>query len=520
MAGTAGSVAPVFRGEYSASNTYDFYHSVTYGNKLYFCKQDGTKGHTPSGKTDDYWFMSLDGTFADAASLGGETATQWQTKLDNIQTTSTASLSTPGWYRVAKYTATGSGLYGNRTNTVELTIKRAAGESTGETIKLLCTSRHNKQQFYVLYADVGSVHYITKARYTYDGVAAYLEIYYDTETKYTVTFGLDSPWNGGGMSNPWKAITPTLTEETVEGVTVTTTYDIPANASPVTDLDLAQVDGTTALNTSILEKAVELENGFHVFRLGGSGYTGGDLPATLYAYGLASVFKWSGNIVVELHGHKNIATNRKAVKYYTNDNGIWSDWFIGVTTSDLTAALAGYLKLDGSGILKNYLQIGSSAETALRNLIMTNSPRNIGFILRESGTFQLYDGTNTKEILKSTADGTNTFNGTATGNLPLDGGGIVSHAGNSVMYLENTISYATDVYIGFKLAGTSIGWMGYLNGAPTAYVGSKPRTLLHTGNCERLVRSESAPTDTNAVWLDPVNKTIKTYIDGAWTAMA
>lgn len=84
MAGIAGSVAPVFRGEYSADNTYDFYHSVTHGNKLYFCKQDGTKGHAPSGKTDDYWFMSIDGTFSDAASLGGETASAWQTKIDNI----------------------------------------------------------------------------------------------------------------------------------------------------------------------------------------------------------------------------------------------------------------------------------------------------------------------------------------------------------------------------------------------------------------------------------------------------
>lgn len=83
MAGTAGSVAPVFHAEgYVATNIYDFYHAIIHNNKLYFCRQDGTIGHEPTGVTDEYWFLSLDGTFADAASLGGETALQWQRKIN------------------------------------------------------------------------------------------------------------------------------------------------------------------------------------------------------------------------------------------------------------------------------------------------------------------------------------------------------------------------------------------------------------------------------------------------------
>lgn len=73
----AGSVAPVFRdGGYDATATYDFYHAVVHNNKLYFCRQDGTIGHEPQETSDEYWFLSLDGTFADAVTLNGKTESE------------------------------------------------------------------------------------------------------------------------------------------------------------------------------------------------------------------------------------------------------------------------------------------------------------------------------------------------------------------------------------------------------------------------------------------------------------
>lgn len=87
MAGIAGSVAPVFRDEgYVATATYDFYHAIIHNNKLYFCRQDGTIGHEPQETSDEYWFLSLDGNFGDAEMLGGETAKEWQNKIDAIIT--------------------------------------------------------------------------------------------------------------------------------------------------------------------------------------------------------------------------------------------------------------------------------------------------------------------------------------------------------------------------------------------------------------------------------------------------
>ncbi len=45
-------------------------------------------------------------------------------------------------------------------------------------------------------------------------------------------------------------------------------------------------------------------------------------------------------------------------------------------------------------------------------------------------------------------------------------------------------------------------------------------TILHTGNSKRFVEDTTAPSDTTAAWIDTANKVIKSYIDGAWTAVS
>lgn len=73
----AGSVAPVFRdGGYDATATYDFYHALIHNNRLCFCRQDGTIGHEPQEESDEYWFLSLDGNFADAVTLNGKSESE------------------------------------------------------------------------------------------------------------------------------------------------------------------------------------------------------------------------------------------------------------------------------------------------------------------------------------------------------------------------------------------------------------------------------------------------------------
>lgn len=350
MAGIAGSVAPVFRDEgYVATEKYDFYHALIHNNKLYFCRQDGTIGHEPQEVSDDYWFLSLDGTFADAASLGGETAEVWQSKLDSIQTTSRATLSQAGWYRVAEYSGTGlhaGHMKGSGSNSCIINIRRSEWNNVDESLRVQLMSHTHKQSFDILAAD-SSYHAFTKIRYAYNetDLKAYIEVYYNKDNDEICTFAITDSFPTTGA---WQAITPTLTEETVDGVTVTTTYDIPANASPVTDLDLDVLmetyDKYPAHDVSDISSydsySANFPNGTyyrakmrHAAQI--SPLTGGDY--FLIGFKTSSDYEWQ---IAKSYNAKNIFIRDKI-------GGKWNNFDKCATTSDLATALAGYLALDG-----------------------------------------------------------------------------------------------------------------------------------------------------------------------------
>lgn len=177
-------------------------------------------------------------TVGNANKLGNETAEAWQTKIDNIQTTSRATLSTAGWYRVAEYKPTinvESSLRGIASNSCTLILKRRYNSRNSEHHEIKLLSRFEVQRFVSVNSNAlsGNKH-ITKVRYAYTTDTAYIEIYYDHSGSNGLLCEIADAIDMNGI---WKAITPTLTSETVDGVTVTTTYDIPANASPVTETD-------------------------------------------------------------------------------------------------------------------------------------------------------------------------------------------------------------------------------------------------------------------------------------------
>lgn len=496
--------------------------------------------------------------------------------LDSIQTTSSGTLSQAGWYRVAEY----KGLYsidvnGYCSNSCELDIKKMSSGTDTDYYKLELISTNNKQSFACKSSKCNN-QTITQIRYVKGANnIAYIEVYHNVNKADKCFFEIT---HGHDYQNLWQAITPTLTSETVDGVTVTTTYDIPSNASPVTDLDLAQVDGTEVLKTSILEKALTLEQGVYQFRLGGTNYTGNDLPNTSYGYGYATVYVWakSVNVMVVLWG-TSYSNTPIATQFYTGS--AWrEDWLDSATTADL----ANYLpktggEVDGSIVLK-------SNATTFRHLSLVNQLRTVRLALYEDGSLRLRDETNAKNILVSEADGTNAFNGTASGNLPLNGGGTVSKASDTPISVNNTVSNAIEAYIGLQIGGVQKGLIGVKNGELYGYGSSTGGKLLHTGNfsdyalakdgggevtkasdiilsvknkTEGAVSSliaytdgngkggamgfsngkpwiselgeihhdsnsakvhvgASAPSDTFAVWYDTTNKVIKYYKDGAW----
>lgn len=374
-----------------------------------------------------YFENRFNGSVGDAEKLGGKLPEYYASaeSVTNIQTTGRTTLSTAGWYRVAEFNGDSYSIRGSSSNSCDISIKRNFSKTQNETYRILLDSVHNKQAFYVQSAK-SNVQIITKIRYTYDAtnLKAYIELYYNSSSADVVRIAITNPLPSSGNTAYWKAITPTATEETVDGVTVTTTYDIPANASPVTDLDLIRFEGAEVLTTSVLEKALSLnKNGIYNYKLAGSKYTGEDLPLTSYKYGYAT-------ILVDGVGN-TIHANTKVILWGSNgsgchsistnvlkSNGEWIGWETYATSAELTTALANYVPVSGRRDLTGYL-------TTQEWLSVKNDKFDITFTGGGGGdNAGLYNSKLVNWILQVTKDGVNTFNGTATGNLPLTGGTI------------------------------------------------------------------------------------------------
>ena len=521
----AGRVAIVPKGDYSSATAYKRLDLVRYNNNAYVAKKAST-GVAPTDTT--YWMLAMEnitqqqyddlvnGTTpaGKAAALTDEEAAKWQTKLDNIQTTSRATLSQAGWYRVAEYSGA---VAGDEANSTQLIIKKHWSSMSAEYHKLLINtvSKGTNEIKSLTSNATNKIIHFTKARLVYDTVNAksYIEVYYNVAVSNEAVFELT---HVTGRKYSWQAITPTLTEETVSGVTVTTTYDIPANASPVTDLDLVPLKGTETLNTSILEKSVSLPLGIYSYRLGGAGYTGGDVPK-YYNYSEATIIRREkGTMCVILWGTYNVTA--PIINYY--DGSGWTGWDDFVTRNALATELANYLPVNGKTSMTDFLQIGNESLKTVATLLIKNSARQVVYQTDANGEHYLYDSTNNKKVFRTTADGTNTFNGVATGCLPLDGGGTVKSAESTAITVENTSGNSSLI----RYRGTSgiLGYIGY-NAVDNPVVYSPnigTQRILHEGNSAKVVVSASAPSNTSALWVDTANKKVKAYIDGAWTAMA
>ncbi len=96
-----------------------------------------------------------------------------------------------------------------------------------QKIQLLVTP--NKQKFVSL-AAISDVHIWTKIRETWDetNFVAYLEVYQCQDSN-TNAWNISLMDAIGLYNSEWKAIPPELTQETVSGVTVLTSLDLPAN---------------------------------------------------------------------------------------------------------------------------------------------------------------------------------------------------------------------------------------------------------------------------------------------------
>lgn len=275
------------------------------------------------------------------------------------------------------------------------------------------------------------------------------------------------------------------------------------------------------LGTSITEKAITLANGVHFYQLGGSYYTGNDLPTSNYAwsYSNAMVLKRNnGSLEIVLFSEK---VGRIAIKSY---DGSWNEWSEYATTIDL----ANYLSRAG-GNLKANAVINGKLNTAY------SAP---GFFVHKANSDEICGGFGVYSSPTENGEGKHVFIGFS--DLPyVDTNGLaiganyirwkradLLHSGNYFEYAmrnkaasadtanitENgiyadTASLATVLHAQYDVnAGFQFRALAAFPNKPQ-YRGKSGGNwqpwydLLHTGNSAKVVINESAPADTSALWV-------------------
>lgn len=176
-----------------------------------------------------------------------------QTIADNNQFCK-GLFATKGWYRIAEFNGNVGSIVGASANACEIILKRIyQSTSNSEVHKLLLKSRYNNQNFASIYSvSDKDFQLYKKIRYVYDSstLKAYIDVYYNSEQSNRTAIILN---NGKDSESYWKVIeSPIIVQETTEGETVSTVFDIPANATPVTDLDLT-IEGIQGLRAELDE---------------------------------------------------------------------------------------------------------------------------------------------------------------------------------------------------------------------------------------------------------------------------
>lgn len=255
----AGRVAIVPKGEWSQSVTYDKLDLVTYNGNTFIAYKSSVGVEPVDGDT---WMLVMqgidpqdieniiDGTIpvGDSNKLGGKGASEYVTK--NIIKSATAV----GWYRIAKYTCSqGDGYLGNTASSCNIIIKKSWNNVTPEIHRIIFDSGYSQFRFSSTSSFIPGYQTITKIRYVYSSSTkeGYIDIY--TTSQNSLLYELDYVEDFRGV---WETISPTLVEETVDGFTVGTTYELPKNAKPATSADLANYlpkTGGTLINETFGE---------------------------------------------------------------------------------------------------------------------------------------------------------------------------------------------------------------------------------------------------------------------------
>ena len=262
------------------------------------------------------------------------------------------------------------------------------------------------------------------------------------------------------------------------------------------------------LSTSVKEKALSLDNGVHFFFINGTNYTGADLPETTGWKYISVIIAKRNTNSIEIVLFDEIYPTIAIASY----NGTkWSDWKVMFTT-------------DG-GTIKGDVNVANTEEAVRLTIRLQNKLRQIISRVYDDGSYQLFDMTNNSKIIESKVGGTNTFNGTASGNLPLTGDSsmatrTIGRSSNNPLILKNTNSGNNQSVLGFQTAdhGTlgRLGFYGvdnlvFVKGDSSAYY-----NLLHTGNKPTGTYTGNGSATSRQIATNGFSNAICIFGGGAW----
>ncbi len=156
---------------------------------------------------------------------------------------------------------------------------------------------------------------------------------------------------------------------------------------------------------------------------------------------------------------------------------------------------AEYFFPKSGGTIKGHVSVSADTETQIWSDIK-NPKRRVYQVLSSGGTYDLFDATNNKTIINSKTDGTSTFNGTASGNLPLSGGNVKNNS-NTPLWTEN--GNGDEIFIGYNSKGANHGYLGFSGANKPTYKTNSGTNydILHTGNGATVEEGEFNLTLTN-----------------------
>lgn len=520
----AGRVAIVPKGDYSSSTAYKRLDLVRYNDKAYVAKKANT-GIAPTNT--EYWMlMTSDGIVIDSA-LSDSSTNAVQNKvlksaLDSIQTTSRATLSQAGWYRVAEL----------KGNTVYYSGLFSIVSRYGEGGAISATFLVERSSSNVVISPVGIVssgtNPFTKVRLTTDGTNAYFEAYYSLSVNNVCMFSVLGSLSAESkvlQYTPWTKLDFVATSETVDGVTVTTTYDIPANASPVNSLDLTS--GTYPIGAVGKDKFIAYPKDGYLHSTTGIGVLKIKTPKLNTSGNSTSI---TFELIVGNHGIS--ANYLSPCKYFIS---FWAS-----SDGSVNWVSAYSIGVNHSGVENLPVSVGVDENGYFTVLVGNNTTQwryttmqIANIVLGERGTdyvnwYEGWDLSIVADISSVTVYYTVTKPFIGADYLKNTGGEI---SGNTVIFTDEeewirlglehplrSIDHGITATGTYKLHDNTNG-KDIINSTPG---GINTFNGVAAGNLalDAIIKSATAPSNTTLIWIDTANKKLKAYIDGAWTVIA